>query len=1533
MALNPPGVKLRYEVREPISRTGMSVVYKAYDKVLKRPVALKTILDLTDSRAIKLFQKECEDLASLIHPNIVEILDVGQMEDEGGVKPYLVMPLLPGVTLDSLIRGSSSRLTVERCVDIFCQTCRGLYAVHERGLIHRDLKPSNIFVMEDDSVKIIDFGIAHRLDNSQTVGQKGTLLYMSPEQIVVKPLTPASDIFSLGVVCYESLTLRRPFELATENEVAEAILRHIPAPVHELNPSIPLAVSQAVHKAMAKEPLHRYRSAREFAETLQKALHNEPIEIFNPSRLQPRMKRAREAFTKGDYDYAREILGEIESEGHLDKQIGELREAVERARLERRISQLIQTAQARMDEQEYQLALQKVEEALQIDSKNTDALALKSRIEARRTDRDIEGWFDLARTHLENRAFGPAREALRRILELRPRETKAAQLLSEVERLELQHQRIKGEKENLYRAAVEAERAGDLSSALSKLDRVLELDKQAPEPTRTGTYQREYEKVHSEYEELKAARTEAKRLLDDQKFSQARAICEQYLTKYPADTLLQALKWDIQEKQRQAMSARIAETDRRIEAEPDLDRQVSILEQAVSEYPGEVYFERALHNARERRDGVNAIVARARGLEEKGQFPEALGQWEMLQAIYARYPGLRFEIDRLTKRRDQGRRQEAIARWIEQIDQQLDSGDFARALELVEKATGEFPDDGELAELGRLARQGAERRAEAQRLLALATDACAGGLFNEGVELLRQAHDLDGNDNRIRNLLVENRVEQGRRLMDADPRAAEALLNQALELEPNHTLAKGLLRMLADQRKMETIDRTLAQARRFQAGGDLQQALQVVNQALVSYPNEQRLLQSQASLQKALDDLQRKEFEQVRRIQRELDAINDVSEEQQGQYSGRLNGYMTKYPHDREFTEEVRAAKRRLETIVEGRRLDPMVAPNPAGAAPARAPESGGTDRDQTLPESVPGGLSGSRQVSGGLGAMARRTWSRVAALKHPLTSKEIWVGTAAAAAVLLTIALAKTYIKPSKPVAAPAPEGSIAITTRPPGAAVSVAGAKVEGANGSYTVRGAPTTYDLVATLHGYQQYSEKLTIQAGYVPSKVITLVPELPVLRILGSGMAYLDGDEPVEIANGQIERQLSPADHSVRVAMNRTSELSFKVHVEADGLPVISDISTREVAPLIVNDFGSSAKIYGWSNTPTPVQMNGQKLGDLKSDGLDLPPLQPANYELQVGDGKDAKTRTIEISPGRTITVLLEADPSVGRLLVRTTEDGATVVLLAGGREVARKTTVKGQASFTNVRTGPHSVQVMKDGYDTDREKAVDIVKGVEANLSFELHRRTVPGTLQVKTTPGAEVIVDGDRKGLAGAEPVAVRADDAVTAEYRLPPVGTKIEKPVDPMEKYWAKGVWSPPDPNRWYVHRGEAFLGAAHMGPAIIEFAAILSESGVFKGHKLIWAANYTDNRNYVKFELTEKDLTFTSIKDKDKRGTIKKPVKAVEAGAPYSIRLDWRANSITVSINGNIILEKAGDFQGGQFGFLGNKEVTMANFMLEGN
>ena len=131
----------RYEITAKLGEGGMGVVFRAYDP-LDREVAVKTLHEFADPLALELFYKECSALKSISHPNIVEIFDMGEYDDGGQRKPFFVMPLLPGQTLDQLIKRASHRLTIDRVVEIFAQTRRGLQAAHERGLVHRDLKPA-----------------------------------------------------------------------------------------------------------------------------------------------------------------------------------------------------------------------------------------------------------------------------------------------------------------------------------------------------------------------------------------------------------------------------------------------------------------------------------------------------------------------------------------------------------------------------------------------------------------------------------------------------------------------------------------------------------------------------------------------------------------------------------------------------------------------------------------------------------------------------------------------------------------------------------------------------------------------------------------------------------------------------------------------------------------------------------------------------------------------------------------------------------------------------------------------------------------------------------------------------------------------------------------------------------------------------------------------------------------------------------------------------------------------------------------------
>src|SRR5215813_5841782 len=432
----------RYEITDKLGEGGMGVVFRAYDPApMDREVAVKTLHEFADPLALELFYKECAALKSISHPNIVEIFDIGEYEEAGHRRPFFVMPLLPGTTLDQLIRRESHRLTVDRVVEIFVQTCRGLHAAHERGLVHRDLKPSNIFVMADDSVKIIDFGVVHLAGTKSITGQKGTFQYMSPEQAQLKEITPASDLFSMGVILYEALTRRRPFARKTAEETMEAVIKYIPPPVSELYPSINQNISKVVHKCLAKKPIHRFASARELAEALQKAARNEPV--FDSSKIEPRIERARVAYKNGDEGFASEILSELESEGHLDPRITVLRMQIDVTVKQKKIRQLLESARARMEQNEIPLALDKVREVLELDAQNPDALAMRAAMEKQRSETQIAKWLELAQTHLGNRDFGAARNAAQEVLAIRAADSRALDLLEKIETTEADAKRVR----------------------------------------------------------------------------------------------------------------------------------------------------------------------------------------------------------------------------------------------------------------------------------------------------------------------------------------------------------------------------------------------------------------------------------------------------------------------------------------------------------------------------------------------------------------------------------------------------------------------------------------------------------------------------------------------------------------------------------------------------------------------------------------------------------------------------------------------------------------------------------------------------------------------------------------------------------------------------------------------------------------------------------------------------------------------------------------------------------------------------------
>jgi len=258
----------RYRLVELVGSGGMAVVYKGIDTLLHRPVAIKVLREAyaDDPTFLARFQQEARAAARLDHPNVVTIYDVGQ----DGDCHYIVMEYVEGEDLKTLIR-REGRLSVDRAVDIAAQIAAGVGHAHRSGIIHCDVKPQNVLVTRDGAAKVTDFGIARALSESGLTDSEvvwGSPLYFSPEQAAGERPTPASDVYSIGVVLYEMLAGEPPFYAEKPAALALMHIREEPPPLSVKNPQVPPQLEWIVRKVLAKEPSARYRTAEQLAMVL-----------------------------------------------------------------------------------------------------------------------------------------------------------------------------------------------------------------------------------------------------------------------------------------------------------------------------------------------------------------------------------------------------------------------------------------------------------------------------------------------------------------------------------------------------------------------------------------------------------------------------------------------------------------------------------------------------------------------------------------------------------------------------------------------------------------------------------------------------------------------------------------------------------------------------------------------------------------------------------------------------------------------------------------------------------------------------------------------------------------------------------------------------------------------------------------------------------------------------------------------------------------------------------------------------------------
>ena len=1339
----------------------MGVVWRALDVKTGGSVAIKLMKDMSDPVAVDLFTKEWRALAEISHPNIVEVRDVDVIEENGQKKPFFVMPLLRGTTLADLIADASARLTVERVVEIAVHVCRGLQAAHQRGLIHRDLKPSNILVMEDDSAKIIDFGVVHLAGSKSVTGQKGTFQYMSPEQAMMREITPASDLFSMGIILYEALTRRKPFARNTVQDTMDSLLKFVPPAVSELNPNVNMSLSRVVHKCLAKQPIHRFASARDLADALQKAVRNEPV--FDTAKIEQRIERAKTAYKSGDEGFASEILAELEAEGHLDPRITVLRMQIEMAAKAKKTRQLLESARARMEQDEIPLALDKIREVLELDPENPDALAMRHAMEKQRNEGQIARWLELAQTHLSNRDFGAARNAAKEVLAINRADARAMDLLEKIESTETDAKRIREQKEQLYTSALKAYQNGEISTALSKLERLFSVAQSNPNaaiPEREAVYQSFYKEVRSERDTIHGALEDAQRQFREKNFAGATAVCRELLAKYPNDGTFHALKIQIEDAERQELSSYTADVSQRLEAERDLDTRVNIAREACERYPNEAQFAQQLKLVRERRDLVNSIVVKARQYEERGQFAEAISQWDILRNIHPDYPGITFEIKQCKKKRDQQGRDEERSRLVNEIDGLMKSRAYAKAIEYASSALQEFPGDTEISGLRTLAQQGLERTKESRRLFEEGQRCATQGDLLRGTELLRSSLNLDPRAPGLRDAVVNVLVERARACGEDNWQDAEPLCQEASELDANHAAVRALRSSIADAKRKAFVVQCLTECRSLVAAGKVNEAAQRIRAARQVYPNDGRLEQYAASLEREMNEVLR--HEQRRKDQTALSENRRLAEQNPDRASLRAvleksYAIRAQHPDDPEIARTVSeielAVKNvaRVEDVKQVLSVEPsltgtngwratMIQQAPGQPAPRSADKKGPQLVDKTAtatktakPTARP--KSSFRTFTHELGNLAQHAQGRLLALARPEGKwSGVRLGTAGAVVILLPLVAYFAFHLPSiskKSVGTPT-IATVTIATDPPDSSVTSEGKAV--ANGTVAIG---TTIEVSHI--GYK--TRQVQIQQD--SDGKVSLEPEPLHMSVHASGTAgsaEIDGQKVADLTDGSLEYSLSPDGtlHKLTVTADGKQLLTVFLQVSPGQQPRVTGFDANDL--LAITSLGNQATLYGASNLGK-AQIGDQSAA-INPTGAPIT-LTDQNHDVVFGKGDDQGSASIDISNAPALMV--QSLSGAGRVFITTNADKA--VLSVDGSPMARQ-----NRGWTVSKTpGPHKFTLSADGFEPQSWTMAIQRRGVvNKNVNLRAKAAAVqPLTADLSIvggTPGADVALDGKRVG-------------------------------------------------------------------------------------------------------------------------------------------------------------------------------------------
>ena len=672
MAVNRPTKIGKYDVIDVIGRGGMGVVYKGSDPYLDRLVAIKMMTGQfsDNSDLLKRFYREAQSTASLQHPNIVTVFELG---DHGG-NPYLVMEYLDGESLDSVI-ASRRQLGIVEKIELVIAICQGLNYAHTRGIVHRDIKPANIMVCTGGGVKIVDFGIAHFGDKNVTrTGQiVGSISYMSPEQVNGRQVDARTDIFSTGVVLYQLFTYALPFEGESTASTLLKIINEPPPPLKDFLASYPPQLQAIVDRALAKDRNERYASAEEFA-----------LEL---GQLQSQLKQ--EMISR----YLQEATQLIEN-NDLHRAKGQVLQVLKIDRHHTRASHLLRELQDRIQRQEID------EEIQQLRMQAEDAFGQKQ--------------------------YGTALEHLDRAISLDKNSLELQQLRDTVKAAEVRAQKF----QRAVRLAESAHQMGDLDLARQTIEEALGI---VPEDTHARSLQRTIENEWAERDrqrQLEGYLEQARRDISSRKFTSALELLQQARALDPAAPQIRALMEAAtaakeQERRRRELEA----INREIEEALNRDDYSTASEKAdlgLKSFPQErgllklkALAEKQRHIA-ERKRFVDEQLALASSLLEQGRGEELVGRLETALAKVGGEPRLQSLLLVVRENVERERLEKRRAEYLQKAKDALRRKQHDEAVRILEAARNELQDAGEIDDLLQFTKEDAANEKRRQRAEAAA---------------------------------------------------------------------------------------------------------------------------------------------------------------------------------------------------------------------------------------------------------------------------------------------------------------------------------------------------------------------------------------------------------------------------------------------------------------------------------------------------------------------------------------------------------------------------------------------------------------------------------------------------------------------------------------------------------------------------------------------------------------------------------------------------------------------------------------------